>query len=137
MKNAQIQNRHEVIHIKVNPARTKLKLEIVFGSLSASCKGSGICKVVPFGIQTEDWKCPHASAWVYITTEARLRIEFIKHSMFQQYIRRYFRWHLFQVQEAFEMPLFVEKRLKVSEKIIVRPGVYSVKETAQKLIVDF
>lgn len=137
MKNAQIQYPDATLKTKENPARIKLKSEIVFGSISTGCRGSGVCKVVPTGVAMEDWKCHHATAWIYITADKKLRISFIRSTLTQQMIRRYFSWHLFQVFEPFTMPLFIEKKLKTGQCITIWPGIYPVIETPSSLIVDF
>lgn len=137
MKNAQIQHPDASLKTKINPARIKLKSEIVFGSLSTGCRGSGVCKVVPARVATDDWKCPHATAWVYMVEDRKLRISFIKSTITHQMFRRYFSWHLFQVFEPFTMPLFIEKGLKKGNLLIIRPGIYTVIETPSALVVDF
>jgi hypothetical protein len=115
----------------------KLKSEIVFGSPALGCQGSGICKVVPAGINTEEWKCPHGQAWVSLTKEQKIRFAFIKSSMELRQMRRFFRWHLFQVYEPFRMPLFAERRLGAAVPLIIAPGIYQVWETDRTLIVEF
>lgn len=137
MKNAQITHPIAPLKIKHNTARSRLKSEIVFGSLSTGCKGSGVCKVVPSDTMTTDWKCPHATAWISVTANNRLRFAFIKSSMSEQMIRRYFRWQLFQVFEPYTMPVFIEKKMKLNRKMTIAPGIYVVRETTIELIVDF
>lgn len=137
MKNAQIRYPIAPLKIKNNTARSRLKSEIVFGSLSTGCKGSGVCKVVPSDTMTTEWKCPHATAWISVTTNNKLRFAFIKSSMSEQMIRRYFRWQLFQVFEPYAMPVFIEKRLKINRKMTIAPGIYTVRDSNNELIVDF
>ncbi len=57
--------------------------------------------------------------------------------MSEQMIRRYFRWQLFQVFEPYTMPAFIEKKLKTNRKMTIAPGIYTVRETNDELIVDF
>lgn len=137
MKNAQLRHPPAPSKIKDNPAKIRLKSEIVFGSLSTGCRGAGVCKVVPARVATNDWKCLHATAWISITSNQKIRFSFIKSTLTQQMVRRYFSWHLFQVFEPFPMPLFVEKKLKTGNSLTIRPGIYSVIETPTALIVDF
>ncbi len=137
MKNAQIRHPDAPLKTKVNQARIRLKSEIVFGSLSTGCRGAGVCKVVPARVATEDWKCLHATAWISITPNQKIRFSFIKSTLTQQMIRRHFSWRLFQVFEPFPMPLFVEKKFKTDKGLTIKPGIYSVVETTTALIVDF
>ena len=137
MKNAQIRHPIAPLKIKNNAVRSRLKSEIVFGSLSTGCKGSGVCKVVPSDTMTTEWKCPHATAWISVTANEKLRFAFIKSAMPGQMIRRYFRWQLFQVFEPYAMPLYIEKKLKTNRKMAIAPGIYTVRETNDELIVDF
>lgn len=51
--------------------------------------------------------------------------------------RRYFSWHLFQVFEPYDMPLFVAKKLRALAPLKIAPGIYPVLETAEELIVIF
>lgn len=137
MKNAQVLHFGATTEINNKPSRIKLKSEIIFGSPSTGCKGSGVCKVVPASIPVQDWKCPHALAWIYLLDNAKIRFEFIRSSMSEQQYKRYFRWQLFQVYEPYPMPIFIEKKLKVKQNLIVLPGIYPVIETPHVLIVDF
>lgn len=138
MKNVRIDNHRAPAKTNAkNRTGLYLKSEIVFGSLSTGCKGSGVCKVLPTGLSDIVWKCPRAMGYISIVEPGRLRIEFIKSSMTQAEIRRYFRWGLFQVFEPYAMPRFVRRHLKVNDSLIILPGIYTVTETADELIVDF
>jgi len=137
VKNAQTQYSRLPVESKENTTQKRLRSEIVFGSLSTGCKGSGVCKVVPSRIEVKDWKCPHAAAWISLSPEGKIRIEFIKKSMTVQELRRYFRWQLFQVFEAYAMPAFVRNGLDTPGHLIIQPGIYAVKDTGKELIVDF
>ncbi len=136
-KNAQTQYSRLPVESKENTTQKRLKSEIVFGSLSTGCKGSGVCKVVPSSIEVKGWKCPHATAWISLSPEGKIRIEFIKNSMTIQEIRRYFRWQLFQVFEAYAMPSFVRNNLEIPRPLVIQPGIYPVTDTGKGLIVDF
>ncbi|MEZ4942638.1 MAG: hypothetical protein R3D58_17320 [Saprospiraceae bacterium] len=115
----------------------QLRSEIVFGSPSTGCKGSGVCKVVPVLTTARDWKCPHATAWISVTPEGKLRVAFQKSSLTLRQIRCYFRWQLFQVFEPFQMPYYIQQKLNASQTLIIQPGIYPVLETADELIVEF
>jgi hypothetical protein len=137
VKSIITQHKEELLHWTRRVTGLKLKSEIVFGSPGLGCQGSGICKVVPANIETQHWKCPHGQAWISLTKEQKIRISFIKSTLDRRQIRRYFRWHLFQVYEPLRMPLFVESRLAAAVPLIIQPGIYQVWETDRTLIVDF
>jgi hypothetical protein len=63
-------------------------------------------------------------------------VSFIKRSMDLKMMRRHFRWMLFQVLEVCELPAFVVLALKL-DQLSIEPGIYTVWETADLLIVDF
>jgi hypothetical protein len=132
------QTHYQNTHIQIaTNNQTKIKAEIVFGSPSMGCKGSGVCKVLSITAASTDWKCPRATAWISITKNSCVRMAFLKSSMMPRQINRYFRWHLFQVFESVSMPLFVEKRLRSIQEIVIQPGIYPVIDTDEFLIVEF
>jgi len=66
----------------------------------------------------------------------RLRIHFCKAGMEKRYLKRHFRWSLFQVLESFELPTRVRRKLGLTQGWI-EPGIYTVWEMEDFLIVDF
>lgn len=131
-QNAQISPPNDVVITK-----TRIKAEIVFGSPSTGCKGSGVCMVVPYTAMNKVLKCPHATAWISITNQQMLRFSFIKSSMTEQQIKGYFRWNLFQVFEPLSMPHFVQSRIGVYRPLIIKSGIYFVEDRGHELKVDF
>lgn len=117
--------------------KTRIKADIVFGSPSTGCKGSGVCMVLPATQARNALKCPHSTAWISMTNQRKLRFAFLRQSMTEQHIKCYFRWNLFQVFESVSMPLFVQKRIGASRPLILKPGIYIVEERPHELIVDF
>lgn len=117
--------------------RLKIKAEIVFGSPSLGCKGSGVCKVLPSTVSMDAWKCSHATAWLSITNCKGVRMLFPKASMTDRQAKVYFRWHLFQVFEPVPMPGFIQKRLGMSAPLIIRPGIYQVCESDKFWAINF
>ncbi len=118
--------------------KTRIKADIVFGSPSTGCKGSGVCTVVPATqMGSKSLKCPYATAWISMKNKRNIRFAFIKSSMTEQQIKCYFRWNLFQVFESVAMPQFVQTRIGYHRPLIIRSGIYHVEVRTHELIVDF
>lgn len=114
-----------------------VRADMVLGSPGADCSGLGICKMMsmmPVGIR---YKCPVVSAWLSLTHERRLRVHFWKDSMELRLIRRHFRWCLFQVLEPYRIPDELCCALPGLQEHTIRPGIYTVWETPEYLVVDF
>jgi hypothetical protein len=114
-----------------------IRAEIVLGSPGADCSGLGICRMMgatPVGIR---YKCPVVSAWLSLTQERRLRVHFWKDSMDLRFMRRHFRWCLFQVLEPYRIPDELCRALPGVSDQTIRPGIYTVWETPEYLVVDF
>ncbi len=114
-----------------------VRSEIILGSPSAGCTGVGLCRIMTVRPTTIRYKCPVVSAWLSLTNERRLRVSFMKNSMELKVQRRHFRWGLFQVLEAYEMPDEMARCLPGLAEYTVQPGIYTVWETAEHLVVDF
>lgn len=114
-----------------------LKSEIVFGSPGMGCQGAGICMIVPVAESPPQWKCPHASAWISVLADGKIRLSFEKSGMPDLFMKRYFRWLLFQVFEPYTIPRSIQKRLRTGWPLTIHPGIYPVQETSGHLTVDF
>jgi len=117
--------------------KTRVKADIVFGSPSTGCKGSGVCTVIPIFQGRSNLKCPSATAWISMVNKKKIRFAFLKSSMTEQQIKCHFRWNLFQVFESVSMPFFVQKGIGANHQLIVKSGIYIVEERLLELIVDF
>ncbi|MBK9337939.1 MAG: hypothetical protein IPM98_15900 [Lewinellaceae bacterium] len=113
----------------------KIRTDVVLGSPSANCGGVGICRVMASG-ENLDVKCPRVATWVSVTEEGKMRFEFEKASMEGRYMRRHFRWLLFQVFEPYLVPHSLLRSQKIEQRTI-RPGIYQVWEVDDRLIVEF
>ncbi len=113
----------------------KVRAEVVLGSPSANCGGVGICRVMAYG-EGVGITCPKVNAWISITDEGKLRFEFQKASMEGRFMRRHFRWLLFQVLETYTVPYKLLGALKLEQRTI-QPGIYQVWEVGDNMIVDF
>ena len=116
-------------------AGRSIRVQVVLGSPAAGCKDVGICRVIPAESAVK-LPCPMIVAWVSTTEQGKLRFSFLKESIDQQIYNRHFKWGLFQVIEACEMPLFLKRSLKEKE-LWVLPGIYPVWSKPDRLIVDF
>lgn len=113
----------------------KIRTDVVLGSPSSNCSGVGICRVMAYG-ENPDMKCPRVAAWVSVTEEGKMRFEFEKASMEGRYMRRHFRWLLFQVFEPCLIPFSLLRSTTIEQRTI-RPGIYQVWEVGERLIVEF
>lgn len=123
------------VNVHPNWSEQKVRGEVVLGSPSANCGGVGICRVMAAG-QDANIRCPKVQAFISLTEEGKLRFEFQKSSMEGRYMRRHFRWLLFQVFETYVVPHPVTKGLKIAQRTI-KPGIYQVWDVEGSLIVDF
>lgn len=112
----------------------KVKAEVTLGSPSAGCGGVGICRVM--AAADKKCACPTVQTWIGLTTSNRLQFAFMKASIDEKAIRRHFRWALFQIIEAYDLPEKVSRQLKTSG-LRIEPGIYTVWETPDRLIVEF
>lgn len=113
----------------------KIRAEVVLGSPSANCGGVGICRVMALG-ENANISCPRLPVLLSLTEEGKLRLEFQKSSMEGRFLRRHFRWSLFQVFEPYLIPYSVMGHTKLEQRTI-RPGIYQVWEVGDTLMVDF
>lgn len=108
----------------------EVEMEVVFGSPSQNCGGSGICMMISRLPKARVLPCPHARASVAVVGNS-LRFRFAKSQMMEQYARRYFSTGYFEVFEAYQVPLRISRSLG-RLGLMVRPGKYQVEETAQE-----
>lgn len=113
----------------------KIHADVVLGSPSANCAGVGICRVMAVG-EGASLKCPKIPALLSVTEEGKLRMEFQKGVMDNRFMRRHFRWLLFQVFEPYLIPYHVLGHTKLKQRTI-HPGIYQVWDVEGALIVDF
>ena len=114
-----------------------IKSQVVLGTPSAGCQGVGICRVIASGMN-QNFKCPTVNAQISATAFGRLRIKFSKTAMDRRFMKRHFGWRLFQVMEPYRIPdTLINKFDLVDDCHVIEPGIYSVWETREWLIVDF
>lgn len=123
--------------LKGKSEQQSVRSEILLGSPGAGCAGLGICKMMTTKPAYIRYKCPVVNAVLSLNQEQRLRISFVKDSMDIRVQRRHFRWWLFQVLEPYDLPEELTRCLSLLADHTIRPGIYTVWETAEYLVVDF
>jgi hypothetical protein len=108
----------------------EMKAEVVFGSPSQNCGGSGICMMISRLPRTRVLPCPHAPAFVAVVGNT-LRFRFLKDQTMEPYAQRYFSKGYFEVMEGYRLPLSISRGLGMFG-VGVMPGKYRVEETAQE-----
>lgn len=108
----------------------EVKTEVVFGSPSQNCGGSGICMMISRLPKARVLSCPHAPAFVAVVGDG-LRFRFLKDQQMEPYAWRYFSTGYFEILEAYRLPLSISRGLGLFGMGLM-PGKYRVEETAQE-----
>lgn len=117
--------------------RRSIRSEVVFGTPSSGCDGVGICRIIPVSRKVA-CKCPSVTAQINLASNGRLRMKFNKDSMERRFMKRHFGWMLFQVLEPYEIPRSLVRKLGLEgSDLLIMPGIYTVWETAEYMIVEF
>ncbi len=86
-------------------SKREVEMEVVFGTPSRNCEGSGICMVTERFRPGYAIPCPHARVIIYCDKENReLVFRFPKRYLTEQIIERFFSDNVFYVEEAFLVP---------------------------------
>jgi hypothetical protein len=113
----------------------EVKMEVVFGTPSQNCIGSGVCMVMHHLPQRYPLHCPHAPA--YISYQGgMLLFRFMKTEMQRADACCRFEGSWFVVQEEFRMPKSTARRLGMPTEW-VRPGMYLIEDTAKEWLLRF
>lgn len=113
----------------------EIKMEVVFGTPSQNCIGSGVCMVMSRLPRTQALHCPHAPAWISYQS-GRLDFRFRKNEVLREDAIRRFGSPFFLVNEAFCLPRLATRPLGLPSAW-VSPGVYSIEHTALDWIIGF
>jgi hypothetical protein len=108
----------------------EVKMEVVFGTPSQNCIGSGVCMVMHHLPQRYPLYCPHAPA-IISYEGVQLLFRFIKTEMKRSDAATRFESPWFVVEEEFRMPKSTARRLGMPSEW-VRPGVYAIEETPKE-----
>lgn len=110
----------------------EISVEVVFGTPSQNCIGSGICKVMSRSLKIQRLSCPHSPAWLSYN-RGRLRFRFSKSEVKREDVKLRLETSLFLVNEPFQIPASTSLRLGLGSPW-VSSGKYSMSESDQDWI---
>jgi hypothetical protein len=113
----------------------EVKMEVVFGTPSQNCIGSGVCMLMNRVPQNKPLSCPHAPARI-IYQQERLTFSFSKEEVTRLDCIARFDSPWFLVLESFEIPRATARRLGLGTSW-VPPGLYTGIETAKDWLLVF
>lgn len=95
------------------------EMEVVFGTPSRNCEGSGICMVTGRFPPGYSIPCPHARVIIYCDIDAEeLVFRFPKRYLSDDIIKRFFSKNYFTVEESFRIPLQLVRRWRLPGRYI-------------------
>ena len=113
----------------------EIRMEVVFGTPSQNCIGSGVCMVMNRLPRHRTLHCPHAPAWISYD-QGKVLFRFDKSEVTREDAIIRFNEVWFPVQEAFEIPRLTARDLGLASTWIL-PGIYSIEETVKDWILAF
>jgi hypothetical protein len=108
----------------------EVRMEVVFGTPSQNCIGSGVCMVMHHLPQRYPLHCPHMPAMISYQG-GQLLFRFPKSEVQRPDAAVRFEGSWFLVEEEFRMPKSTARRLGMPSEW-VRPGTYAIDETARE-----
>jgi len=109
----------------------EVEMEVVFGTPSQNCSGTGICMLTGRLPKRHTITCPHAPAIVHYPPGRELIFRFRKSHLGDQILRQYFSSDTFVVEEAFRIPLQLVRSWRLPVRV-VKPGDYLLEEYSQE-----
>ena len=79
-------------------------MEVVFGTPSKNCSGSGICMISSRLPREYSIPCPHAPVIIHYVPNQELVFRFRKQHLSDKAVQAYFSAGLFRVEESFSLP---------------------------------
>ena len=113
----------------------EIRMEVVFGTPSQNCIGSGVCMVMNHLPLHWQLSCPHAPAWVSYE-KGLLRFRFSKSETLREDAVSRLESPWFLVQESFQLSRYAARRLGLRSHWIP-PGLYPVEESADCWVLCF
>lgn len=113
----------------------EVKMEVVFGTPSQNCIGSGVCMLMNRAPRLQPLRCPHAPVWISFRN-GRLVFRFAKIEVTREDSIARFDSPWFLVQEPFEIPRLTARSLGL-QQTQVPPGIYSIEETTKDWYLTF
>lgn len=108
-------------------APLEIKSEVVFGSPSQNCLGTGICMVMHRLPRLYTVSCPHAPAW-FSYEEGGLLLRFPKQSVLDERALAVFDSPWFCVEERFKLPKYMVRGLHLPSGW-GKPGLYRIEQS--------
>ena len=133
--------------LSANPLR--ITITINFGQRSKGCEGFGVCSIIISASLTSDANRPsnNSSLGTADVVNGKMTINFKKSSMTREAIAKYFANGQFRVDEDYEVAQDIVAPRDVAtgqasgkrqyQPLIVRKGVYNVKDNGDSLTVAF
>ncbi len=95
------------------------EMEVVFGTPSRNCEGSGICMVTGRFPPGYTIVCPHARAIIYCDmNEKELVFRFPKRYLSDDIVKRFFSKDFFTVEEPFRLPIQLVRRWRLPGRYV-------------------
>ncbi len=113
----------------------EIRMEVVFGTPSQNCIGSGICMVMNRLPSHRPLRCPHAPAWISFE-HGLLVFRFLKTEVVREDAIYRFDAPWFLVQESFQIPLYAKRYLGLPSQW-VSPGLYAIEERPKDWLLAF
>lgn len=109
------------------PPVKEVEMEVVFGTPSRNCSGSGICMITSRFPDGYTIPCPHARAIIHFSPGEELVFRFRKQRLCNRAVQAYFSPGFFLVEEPFSLPqrLVRQWSLPITQ---VSPGRYLLEE---------
>lgn len=100
--------------------RISIALQVVFGSPSRTCAGSGVCKMLPQTVNIpEYWLCPVWTGQLHFHVSRKsLKLSFPLEQFTSSDLDKWFSDGKFRMEEAFPLPLWIAKLLGVNDYAI-------------------
>lgn len=102
MLRRNVETAHPMVMLST-PIR-EVEMEVVFGTPSKNCSGTGICMIAGRFPQGYTVPCPHAPAIIHCMPDQELVFRFRKHRLSDRAVQAYFSAGFFQVEEDFALP---------------------------------
>lgn len=125
--------------VKKHRYKIKILTEVTFGVAKYNCNGFGICEL---NLASISWyykkACRTCNKGIAIISREgqNVKISFFKYSLNGKLIQKYFKENSFLLEENFEFPKFIQKKLKLSEAVL-KSGKYTVQESNNYLNIVF
>lgn len=118
------------------PYPINVPVEVIFGTPGKNCLGNGICRLLLLESVRVRWKCPSARAWLSSTADGAILLSFDRDALPAGCFERYFRGHVFQVEEAYPLPKPLLSRLNIGG-FTLASGLYSIIVSGQFYSIRF